>query len=146
MRRSFVVCVLLAATACQSYSAVALSAVPVGAHVQIDLTENGSNAVATNVGAHVAQLEGRVSRVDPSGLSLVLSELTRSGGTTEIGEDRTVTVPADAVAVVRVESLSATRSLLLAGAVVAGSILAGRSLGVESGSATKGGGTVATGQ
>ena len=147
MRRSVVACVcMLAITACQSYSTVALNAVPVGANVQVDLTENGSNAVATDVGSHVAQVEGKVTRTDPTGLALVISELTRTGGTTEEGEGRSVTIPADAVAVVRVQSFSVPRSLLLAGAVVAGSILAGRSLGGGSGTASKGGGQIVTGQ
>lgn len=140
MRRSFVACMLVATTACQSYSTVALSAVPVGADVQLALTDSGSNAIASDVGAHAQLLEGKVTRSDTAGLALVVSELTRTGGTTELGEGRTVSVPADAVATVRVQSLSVPRSLLAAGVFAIGSVLAGRSLGGGSGSAGRGGG------
>lgn len=146
MKRSLVACALIATTACQSYSTVALNSVPVGSNVQIDLAENAADAVATDVGGHVAQLEGTVTRVDPSGLGLKLSELTRSGGTTEDGENRSVSVPADAVAVVRLQSLSVTRSLLLAAAVVGGGILVGRSFGNGNGSGIKGGGPPVSGR
>ncbi|MEO8945441.1 MAG: hypothetical protein ABI338_03000 [Gemmatimonadaceae bacterium] len=145
MKRSLVACLVLAATACQSYSTVTLSSVPVGANVQLDLTDNAQDAVAADVGSHVAQLEGRVTSVGAARMTIVLTELTRSGGTTEEGENRTVTVPADAVAVTRIQSLSAPRSLLLAGAVIAGSILIGRSLGGGAASSSGAGGT-ATGQ
>ena len=140
MKRSVVACVIIVTTACQSYSTVALSAVPVGADVQVALTDSGSNAVASDVGAHAQLLEGKVMRSDASGLALVISELTRTGGTTELGESRTVSVPADAIATVRVQSLSAPRSLLAAGVFAIGSVLAGRSLGGGSGSAGRGGG------
>lgn len=145
MKRSFAACLLIATTACQSYSAVALNAVPVGADVRVDLTDSGSNTALPGVGSRAQQLEGKVTRVDSSGLALVISELMRIGGATELGEGRTVSVPAEAIATVRVQSLSASRSLLVAGAVVVGSVLVGRSLGNGSGSAMKGGGPPQTG-
>ena len=144
MKRSIIACTLIATTACQSYSTVALRAVPVGADVQLSLTDSGGTAVASQIGVRAQQIEGKVIRADSSGLALVMSELTRSGGTTELGEGRTVSVPADAIVTVRVRSLSATRSLLAAGALMLGSLAVGRSLGGGSGSSARGTGTPPT--
>ena len=145
MRRSFTVCALIATTACQSYSTVALSAVPVGADVQVALTDSGSSAMAPELGRYAEQLEGKVTRSDASGLAVTVNELTRRGATTELGEGRTVSVPADAIATIRIQSLSVPRSLAAAGALAIGSLAVGRSLGAGSGSATRGGGPPVTG-
>ena len=133
MKRLYGVCMLVATTACQSYSTVALNAVPVGAAVQVALTDSGSTAVTSAVGAHARQLDGKVTRSDATGIEMVVDELTRTGGTTELGEGRSVTIPADAIATVQVQSLSVPRSLLAAGVFAIGSVMVGRSLGNGSG-------------
>ncbi len=145
MKRAFVACILGATMACQSYSTVALSAVPVGADVQVALTDSGSSAVAAGVGRHAQQLDGKVTQSDATGITLSVSELTRTGGTTELGEGRLVSVPADAIATIRVQSLSVSRTLLTAGAIVAASLAVGRSLGGGSGTSVHGGGPPPTG-
>ncbi|HEY5087307.1 MAG TPA: hypothetical protein VII66_08135 [Gemmatimonadaceae bacterium] len=140
MKRSLVACMLMATTACQSYSTVALNALPDGADVQVSLTDSGSNAVASQIGSRAEQLEGKITHADSAGLTLMVSEVTRVGGATELGEGRTVSVPSDAIASVRVQSLSVTQSLLLAGVATVAAIALGRSLGGGNGTASKGGG------
>jgi hypothetical protein len=147
MKRSLVAGLLIATTACQSYSSVALNAVPVGSDVQVSLTDSGSTSIASTLGSRVTQLTGQITSVDSTGLALIVSELTRVGGATELGEGHTVSVPADAIAAVRVQSLSVPRTLLVAGIAVIGTILIGRSLGNGgTGSSVNGPGSGQTGK
>lgn len=145
MKRIFVACMIVAATACQSYSTVALNAVPVGADVRVALTDSGSSTLAQSVGRHAQQLDGKVTQSDATGITLSISELVRTGGITELGEGRLVSVPVDAIATIGVQSLSVSRSLLTGAAIVAGTLAIGRSLGAGSGTSVRGGGPPSTG-
>jgi hypothetical protein len=140
MNRTLVACILLATTACQSYSTVALNAVPVGADVRVTLTDSGSALVAGDVGHHAERLEGKVTHSDVAGLTMSVDELTRTGGTSELGEGKLVSVPADAIATVQLQSVSVSKSLLLAGVAAAGAIAIGRSLGAGNGTSVRGSG------
>lgn len=144
MKRSIVACAVLAVTACQSYSTVTLGAVPAGADIRVALTDSGSRYVTQFIGSRAEQLEGTVTRADSSGLALNVSEITRAGGATELGEGKAVEVPAGLIASVSRQTTSVSRSILLTGAIVAGGVLAGQSLGKGSGSAGKGTGTISS--
>lgn len=146
MKRSFLMCLVLAASACQSYSPVSVAAAPAGAHARVALTDSGSRYVAPLIGSRAEELEGTISQADNAGLTLTVLQVTRAGGSTELGEGQTVRLPADLIASVQTQSTSVARSVLLGGAIVAGSVLAGRSLGGGSGSTLKGGGPVVSGR
>ncbi|MDQ2889160.1 MAG: hypothetical protein M3R65_01225 [Gemmatimonadota bacterium] len=136
---------ILAVEACQSYSTVALNAVPAGANVRVALSDSGSSYVAPIIGSRAEELQGTVSRVDSASLTMSVSELTRNGGATELGEGKVVQIPARLISSIRVQSTSVGRSVLLTGVIAAGSILAGHSLGGGSGSSLRGGGPVVSG-
>ena len=145
MKRTIMAGVLLAALACQTYSTVNAGAVPAGATVQVTLTDNGSNYVAPLIGSRAERLSGTVSHADTSGITMSVSELTRVGGATELGEGKLVQVPTNMISTVTLQSTSVGRSVLLGGAIAAGAILAGRTLGAGSGSTLRGGGPVVAG-
>ena len=146
MKRSIAVCALFALSACQTYSATSLGAVPAGADIEVALTDSGSRYVTQFIGSRAEELRGTARTADASGVTVTVTEITRAGGATELGEGKVVQVPAALISSLRRQTTSVSRSILLGGAVVAGSLLAGRSLGGGSGSATRGTGSISTGK
>ena len=118
---------MLACVGCQVYTPLTVAPTMTGTPVRVTLTESGSVANSMMLGGAATRLEGRVSGVTDSTLTLAVSDLTRLNGSEETWKGEAVTVRRSDVASVERKQTSVPRSILMAGAVVAGAYLATKS-------------------
>ena len=97
--------------------------------VRVTLTDQGTVDVAPRLGLRAERLEGLLRGMSDSSLTLTVRKVTRAGGIEDSydGEQLSLT-PRDFVAIEKSRT-SASRSFLLAGAIVAGSLLIARGAG-----------------
>lgn len=130
---------------CYTYTPVDPNAALAGQPTRVKLTEAGSFAVAPLIGPYGASLDGRITQKDDSGLVMSVTQLTRRSGVEETWRGESVRIPSNAVASVSLSKFSRSRSVLLAGGLVATALglaagLGGGSvLGRGSGTGTGGG-------
>lgn len=120
MKNFLVASVLLASAGCYTYSPVSVGTVSSGATVRVELSDVGSTEVEPYVGARVRTLEGRVTRVDSTGLELSVNDLTRSSDVDEAWQGKPVLVPTNGIAAVSLSKLSTQKSFLAAGGLFVG--------------------------
>jgi len=104
---------------CYTYTPISSSAVPANQKTRVNLTEEGSFAVARFIGPYGNSLDGRITQTDDSGFVMAVSQVTRRTGVEESWRGEPVRVPRSAVASVSMPKLSRTRSALVAGGVIA---------------------------
>lgn len=118
---------VLACVGCQVYTPLTLAPTMTGTPVRVTLTESGSLANSVMLGGTAMRLEGNVSAVTDSTVTLGVTDLTRVSGAEETWKGESVTVRRSDIASVERKQTSVTRSIVLAGAVVAGAYLATKS-------------------
>ena len=133
-------------TACHTYTPVTTQGVTPGARLQARLTDRGAADLAQYVGPYARIVEGRVTQATDSVLVMSVTELTRANGVEETWRGESVTLNRNSIADLSVPKVSRTRSILLAGGIVAALVGIGLALGTESGVSGKGPGTSNPGQ
>lgn len=143
MRRQLTAGALLSCCACQAYTPISVTPGTAAQDVRVNLTDAGKGASFGTVGSGVASMEGRLENVNDSTLSLVVTQVTKSGGDDEARASESVTIPRSQIASVEHRQTSAARSLLAAGVVVGGALMVARAIGHsdQTGSARGGGGS-----
>jgi len=115
----FVGAVLLCS--CYTYSNEAVSSATLMAPVRVELTEQGSAEITSQVGPRGSMLEGVVAAKSDSALVFSVLALTRMNGVEETWHGEHVTVPTFAVSKIQRRKFSALNTgLFVAGLVTAG--------------------------
>jgi hypothetical protein len=106
---------------CYTYSNEAVSDAALMAPVRVELTEEGSQQITSQVGPRGSMLEGVVAAKSDSALVFEVSALTRFNGVEETWHGEHVTVPTLSVAKLQRRKFSALNTgLFVAGLVTAG--------------------------
>jgi hypothetical protein len=106
---------------CYTYSNEAVSDATLMAPVRVELTEQGSQQITSQVGPRGSMLEGVVAAKSDSALVFAVSALTRFNGVEETWHGEHVTVPTFSVAKLQQRRFSALNTgLFVAGLVTAG--------------------------
>ncbi len=108
--------------------------------VVVRLTPQGAEEMARQVGPRVVSIEGDVAAVREGGLQLLARGTTTQNGGTTFWSGEPVDVPRSAVAGIDTRTLSRSRSVLIAGAIVAAALVVAAAFGLT-GSGDGGGGT-----
>lgn len=133
MHRRITAGVLLSCCACQAYTPIAVTPTTVDQEVRVTLTNTGRAASYGPIGSGIASMEGRLTGVTDSTLSLSVTSVTRAGSDDEARAGEAVTLSRSNIASVEHRQVSVPRSLLVAGAVLGGSILVARAAGNNGG-------------
>jgi len=110
---------------CYSVTAVQPGGPQPGARVVAQLTPDGSQQLASQVGPRVIAVEGVLDQATADHLSL---RMVRTEGANQVStywNNEEVSVPRPAIALLRERRLDRTRSYLMAGAIVGAALLAG---------------------
>ena len=106
---------------CYTYSNEAVSSAALMAPVRVELTEQGSQEITSQVGPRGRMLEGVVAAKSDSALVFSVLALTRMNGVEETWHGEHVTVPTFAVSKIQRRKFSALNTgLFVAGLVTAG--------------------------
>ena len=106
---------------CYTYSNEAVSDAALLAPVRVELTEQGSQQITSQVGPRGSMLEGVVAAKSDSALVFEVSALTRFNGVEETWHGEHVTVPTLGVSKIQRRRFSALNTgLFIAGLVTAG--------------------------
>ena len=108
--------------------------------VVVRLTPAGTEELARQVGPRVVSIEGDVAVVRESGVQLLARGTTDQNGLTTFWKGEQVEVPRSAIAGMETRTLSRSRSVLIAGAIVAAALLVAAAFGLT-GSSDDGGGS-----
>jgi hypothetical protein len=118
-RRFALVLALWWPLSCRAYTTVPANTLAADSAVRVLLTDQGSLDLAAAVGPRAEALDGRLTAVVDSTLALRVLSVRRTNGVMEGWDGETVRVPLGAVVRVERERVSAVRSGLLAGGVLA---------------------------
>jgi hypothetical protein len=121
------------------------SATPSG-DVQVELTPTGATSLVSSLGPRATKLEGRISSRSDSSLAMIVTRVSRTGGTEEDWPSDHVSVPMSAVSTVRTRKLSVGRSIAFASVSAVALFILGRSLSNNEGSGQSSGGGTHSGQ
>jgi hypothetical protein len=117
--------------ACQTYSAMPFSGLRAGNDVRLTVTNDGSLAVASQVGKDVQAVEGRIRSIDTLGVTLLVESVNRGSDEDERVDTSTVRLAPSGVSGAQLRRLDKPRSFLLAGLITAGALIVAQ--GVSSG-------------
>ncbi|HWN17818.1 MAG TPA: hypothetical protein VNO19_02775 [Gemmatimonadales bacterium] len=120
MNRALPLCALAFLAACYTYRPLSTQAPETGTRVSAQLTGQGSQDLAAQIGPDVLHVEGEVVESDSSGLDLVVREIESSRGIRSDWQGEQVRLPRAAVAGMQERKLSAGGTGLMAGALAAG--------------------------
>jgi hypothetical protein len=124
MRRLVVLLLLLGG--CHSYRRIETPVPSPGTQLRVELTDQGSVDVTTQVGPRAVTILGRVTESSPDALALAVTGIERRSGITEIWQGERVSLQRASIASISRERLSWRRtSLLLAAGVVTYVLIAG---------------------
>jgi hypothetical protein len=124
-------------TACYTYRASDGPVPAVGSHVSVELTTEGTTALARELGPNPARVDGVLLGVDSIGPRLAVHDVENGHGEQARWNGEQVRVPRQLIATVEERRLSVAQTGVLAGLAVGGLFTASRLLG---GSGTLGGG------
>ncbi|MGH7676674.1 MAG: hypothetical protein ACREMV_15525 [Gemmatimonadales bacterium] len=124
---------------CYRYVPLAAPTPEPGARVQLELTDAGSAALAASVGPRVTLIEGELLAVHAETLDLGVVAVRFYDGQENYWKGERVAIPRGAIASSRQRRLSAPRTLLFAGAIVAAAASVGTATGALGGGSGGGG-------
>jgi hypothetical protein len=135
----------IASGGCYSYNPIDLTPSAVGADVRVRLTDAGSVTLAPYVGNRIELIDGRVSAIVDTAVTLAVTGTTDRVGTETSWRGEQVTIPRAMVAQFGGRSINRRRSFM-AGGIAAGLVAAvGVGFGISgSGGGGRGGGTGST--
>ena len=132
MRRSTIrgtAALLLACTACHTYTAIDPSASPAGTDVRVTLTESGGLALGNQFGAVAREVDGRLESASDSAVTVAVTQVTRTSGVEDPWRGEHVTIPRTDIASVQRPTTNVGRSVVLAIALLGGVYLIGNAVG-----------------
>jgi hypothetical protein len=122
--KKLLACVTLTLSlACQTYSAIPLAAVRPGNNVKMTVTNEGSLAVAPIVGRDIQSVEGRVTAIDTSSVSLLVESVNRGTDASERVDISTVRLAPAAITATELRRVDKPKSFLVAGLITIGAVL-----------------------
>lgn len=139
------VCAALASTGCYTYSALVPDRPAPGTQLEITLNDRGRVSLEGSIGPEIWQLQGRVTSVEDSGMTISISRVITIEKQITHWAGETVNVRTDYIRSLRERRFSTSRTVALAGTATAGVVafLATRSLlgfGFEGSGPSDGGG------
>ena len=132
MKRRLVSSLTLAsfiATACATYTPITLDLAPHSGTVRLALSDDARARSFGILGNQIASIEGEVSSVTDSVVTMVAREVGHVEADDERFRGETVMIPSRYVVSAARKKVQVVRSLLLAGAITGGMIWIGSSLG-----------------
>jgi hypothetical protein len=121
MRKSILGVFLLCG--CYTYRNTAVGDAALMAPVRVELTEDGSQEIAKQVGPRGSILEGVVAAKSDSSIIFGVTALTRFNGVEETWHGERVTVPTSFVSRMQLRKFSAVNTGLFIAGIVAGAML-----------------------
>jgi hypothetical protein len=115
-----VLALLVLLPACYTYRPLATAEPVVGSRVSIELTRDGTGALAGQVGPDVVHLEGRLVRTDPAGYRLAVSQVESARGIASDWNGEEISLPRPWVAGVQERRLSLGGTGVVGGLVAVG--------------------------
>ena len=114
----------LALAGCYAY-APAAGPTPVGADVEVELTDAGSAGLAPLVGPYVVSIRGRTTEVGVDTLHLVVESILKRRGTDELWSKEPLAISREHISSVTTRKLSVARTSLFALTVIGGGLVVG---------------------
>jgi hypothetical protein len=114
-----------------------------GTKLRVQLTDVGSDNLARYLGPGVTTVDGRLLQNSDSALALSVTQVAMRSGQEQFWKGEQVELPRASIAAVQERRLSKTRSVLLAGGIVA-ALLSLKISGAVGGSSSRGGGAPGT--
>ena len=109
--------------ACQTYSAVPYAGIRSGNNVRIAVTNEGSLAVLPIVGRDVQAVEGRVTSLDTSGVTLLVESVNRGTDVMERVDTSRVRLTPSAISAAELRSIDKPKTFLVVGLITAAAVL-----------------------
>lgn len=123
MKISFALAVSFALTGCYTYRNAPLDDASLRAPLRVELTEEGSQEITSQVGPRSTMLEGVLAAKSDSALVFDVTALTRTNGVEEMWHGEHVTVPVFSVSRIQQRKFSALNTSLFVGGIIAGGLL-----------------------
>src|SRR5918999_6536578 len=126
MQRIAVVLMVALLAGCHSYRRMESPAPARGAQLRVELTDQGSVDITSQVGPRAANIFGRLTESSGDSLALAVTGVERRSGITEIWQGERVSLGRSSIASISRQAISWRRtSLVLAAGVAASFLLAG---------------------
>lgn len=119
--------------ACYKSVPVDSSAVTVGREVVLDLTERGAIELASQLGAQLRSVAGRVSTVSLERYEVSVTQTTSRAGVETIWRGESASIPRQYVDRLHERRIDRKRTWIVAGLTVVGAVLAGEAFGIDTG-------------
>ena len=117
--------VVLVAGACSTYAPVTTSIAPSHGTVRLSLNDEGRSQMLGPLGTSVMTVEGEVSSISDSALTIAVREVGRESSENEAFRGQLVAIPSRFIGRIDSKHLQVVRSLLIAGAIIGGAIWIG---------------------
>ena len=124
MRCSYLVFAIAILSGCYSYARVP-GPTPVGAEVEVELSDAGSASLAPLIGPHVVSIRGRTTGIEGDTVRLAVSSILKRRGVDELWSKEPLALDRAYISSTRTRKFSWARSSLLALTVVGGAVLVG---------------------
>ena len=111
--------------ACSTYTPVATSITPRSGTVRLSLNDAGRSEMLGPLGSQVTSVEGEVSSISDSALTIAVQEVGRESADNERLHGQLVTIPSRFIGRIDRKHVQVARSLLIAGAIIGGAIWIG---------------------
>jgi hypothetical protein len=120
---------MLAAAGCYTYRPLSAPLPTAGTRLQVTLTDDGSDSLASRLGPNVQQVAGDVIRADTAGLVLAVREVQNYRGERSDWQGEPVALPRRFVRDLQERHISVGGTGLLGGAIAAGLVAATQAFG-----------------
>jgi hypothetical protein len=120
---------LMLAAGCYTYRPLSAPVPAAGTRLQVTLTNDGSDSLASRLGPRIQQVDGDVLRADSAGLVLAVREVQNYRGERSDWQGERVDVPQRFVHDLQERHLSVGGTGLLGGAIAAGVVAATQAFG-----------------
>jgi len=115
----------MVAGACSTYAPVTTAIPPSNATVRLSLNEAGRSETIGSLGSSVSTVEGEISSISDSALTIAVREVGRASSDEERYQGQLVTIPSRFIGQIERKRVQVARSLLIAGAILGGAIWIG---------------------
>jgi hypothetical protein len=107
-------------TACYEYHTTSISSVHPAETVHVELSPAGSASLTPTIGPNATMLDGQVLSVNQKTFKLAVTQVARAAGPEEFMRNEPIEIPVSGLSTITVRSFDRTRSILIAGALLAG--------------------------
>jgi hypothetical protein len=124
---------VVTAASCTAYTPIhGVGAMP-GSNVRLRLTDQGAVDLAPKIGPRARQLEGSLTQVTDSSMTVAIRRVMREGQGEDTYDGLEVSIPARDIERAEASKTSVSRSILAAGAILASAFLIAKGAGEISG-------------